>query len=205
MEDAEQVDPAGHDHPPRHQCSGGEVQGHLTETWLNDVLADAQELGVPGPTRVNNMFGHAKPILRYGIDRQSLHNFSLPSQMHDRIYRSLFVHSIGFFRFLKEITSSIDEGRAALRTTIWRVFQVLLECACQTDYKLVTQQMEEEKAQEVADLMERNNELTKQCLAKEDELQHRLRKVAAEQDQVALARAKFDDERQRVLEELTNL
>lgn len=48
---------------------------------------------------------------------------------------------MGFHTFVKELTKHVDEGRAALRVNIWRVFQILLESACKTDYKLITQKM----------------------------------------------------------------
>lgn len=63
--------------------------------------------------------------------------------MVDRIYRALFTNSVGFFNLLKDCTQNISEGKASIQSNIWRVYQVLLEYACQTDYKLITQEIEE--------------------------------------------------------------
>jgi hypothetical protein len=54
--------------------------------------------------------------------------------MVDRIYRGLFVHSVGFFGLIKDATEHMKEGQAATQANIWRVYQVLLEYACKTDY-----------------------------------------------------------------------
>lgn len=86
---------------------------------------------------------HIAPIRRYQIDKQTLQTLGLSTEMQSRIYQSLYVHSIGFHAFVKELTKHVVEGRAALRVNIWKVFQILLECACKTDYKLITQRLEE--------------------------------------------------------------
>lgn len=73
---------------------------------------------------------HQKPLQRYEIDRINLSKFGLSDEIIDRVYRSLFVHSVGFFGLLKEATKNLQEGKDYLRINIWKVFQILLECAC---------------------------------------------------------------------------
>lgn len=41
------------------------------------------------------------PVVRYGIDRNTLSVAGLPTNSVDRIYRCLFVYSVGFFEMLK--------------------------------------------------------------------------------------------------------
>ena len=84
-----------------------------------------------------------KAVIEYEIDKMTLTTGAVHEDMVDRIYRALFVHSVGFFGMIKEATKNVKDGKAAIQANIWRVFQVLLEYACKTDYKLVTQKIEE--------------------------------------------------------------
>lgn len=81
---------------------------------------------------------------RYQLDRATLHDRGVPLTSIDRLYRSLFVNSIGFFNMIRELTKGVQTGKEHVRISIWRVFQVLLESACQSDYKMVTQRLQEE-------------------------------------------------------------
>ena len=119
---------------------GAGIQTRYVEQWLNDVLSDAEELDMPGVLKRPE---HKNPLSRYEIDKHTLTAGAVHEDMVDRIYRALFVHSVGFFGMIKEATKNVKEGKAAIQANIWRVFQVLLEYACKTDYKLVTQKIEE--------------------------------------------------------------
>mmetsp|Transcript_21919 Transcript_21919/g.34056 ORF Transcript_21919/g.34056 Transcript_21919/m.34056 type:complete len:107 (+) Transcript_21919:501-821(+) len=95
---------------------------------------------------------HKNPLNRYEIDRQNLLDMKVSIQTCDRVYRALFVHSVGFFELLKDSTKSVVEGKEKIQANIWRVFQILLEYACKTDYTLVTQQMEKTHQEKLEDL-----------------------------------------------------
>lgn len=57
----------------------------------------------------------------------------------DRIYQALFVHTVGFFELLGETTKLMPEGlKFAFQMKIWRVYMILLEYACKTDYEMIT-------------------------------------------------------------------
>ena len=43
---------------------------------------------------------HKNPIARYQIDRLGLNNCGVSNESVDRIYRGLFVYSIGFYEML---------------------------------------------------------------------------------------------------------
>ena len=79
------------------------VSSRALETWINETLTDAYHLEIPG---VIVKPEHKLPIFRYGIDRQTLVNSGVSPDEVDRIYRSLFVYSVGFFEFLKKILQS---------------------------------------------------------------------------------------------------
>ena len=121
------------------------------EQWLDDVLRDAEELNMPGVLKRPE---HRNPLGRYEVDRMRLVNMGVAAGMIDRAYRGLFVHSLGFFGLIKDVTRGVTEGKAAVQANLWRVFQVLLEYSCKTEYRLVTQQIEESHLDEVAQLNE---------------------------------------------------
>ena len=38
---------------------------------------------------------------------------AVPEDLVDRIYRGLFVHSVGFFGMIEEVTKNMKEGKSA--------------------------------------------------------------------------------------------
>lgn len=70
----------------------------IVETWINETLEDAGHLDIPN---IILLPSHKNPITWYGIDRISLTNAGIPNTYVDRIYRCLFVYSVGFFEMIK--------------------------------------------------------------------------------------------------------
>ncbi len=110
---------------------------------MNETLNDCCDLEIPG---VIGKPEHVLPLSRYGIDRISLTTLGLPSSEVDRLYHSLFVYTVGFFDLLKGVTAYLLESvnHYNYQTRIWKVYQILLEYACKTDYEMVTTQLERE-------------------------------------------------------------
>jgi hypothetical protein len=79
---------------------------------------------------------HKNPISRYGIDRLTLTNAGIPSDTVNRIYRCLFVYSVGFYELIKKVIEHCGK-KYALITSIWKAFAVLLEYCCQSDYRML--------------------------------------------------------------------
>ena len=73
----------------------------------------------------------------------------MASETCDQIYRSLFVHSVGFFDPLKKLLAKCDPSKVmSLQMSLWKVFAILLEYACRTDYKLlITEQSKQQQDQ----------------------------------------------------------
>ena len=94
---------------------------------------------------------HKLPTHRYGIDRQSLVNAGISSEEVDRIYRMLFVHSVGYFELLKKILSSSNKNFKII-TSIWKVFQILLEYCCKTDYRTLIQDIVDKHNEEMGNI-----------------------------------------------------
>lgn len=60
--------------------------------------------------------------------------------MVDRVYRALFVYSVGFFELLRKILEHTDKNFTII-TAIWKVFSILLEYCCRTDYRMLIQEI----------------------------------------------------------------
>ena len=85
-------------------------------------------------------------------------NAGISSEEVDRIYRSLFVYSVGFFELLRKILSTTSKNYALI-TSIWKVFQILLEYSCKTDYRTLIAEINDKHN-------ERINEIEAQFKAK---------------------------------------
>ena len=66
----------------------------VIETWIDETLQDATHLDIPGVILKPE---HQKPSTRYGIDRLALINAGVQPETVERIYRSLYVYSVGFY------------------------------------------------------------------------------------------------------------
>lgn len=96
----------------------GEISTRALETWINETLIDAHHLEIPG---VVVDVKKKKPIYSYGIDPMSLQKSGVSLEDVDRIYKALFVYSVGFFEFLKKILQSTGRNFAII-TSIWKVY-----------------------------------------------------------------------------------
>jgi hypothetical protein len=125
--------------------TSAQVSNRALEAWINETLTDAHHLEIPG---VITKPEQANPIHRYGIDRNTLVNAGVSAEEVDRIYRSLFVYSVGFFEMLKLILSTTKRNYSII-TSIWKVFQVLLEYCCKTDYRILIAELSDKHAAEL--------------------------------------------------------
>lgn len=93
------------------------------------------------------------PITRYGIDRNMLVSAGISSKDVDSIYRSLFVHSLGFFEMLKQKMSNVSlTDKTELCKNIWKVFIILLEYTCRTDYNFAIESIQLKNAADAEDI-----------------------------------------------------
>ena len=93
----------------------------------------------------------AKPLNRFDMGKANLVDLGVTLPDIERIYRGLFVHSMGFIQMLREIGNSLDEPVDAnkrgkkdfLQNNVWKVFQILLEYCSRTDYEMLLKKAEE--------------------------------------------------------------
>ena len=78
-------------------------------------------------------------------------NNGIPNSFVDRIYRCLFVYSVGFYEMIKKMIQHSNE-KYSLITRIWKVFAVILEYCCTTDYKMMITKINSEHDEHVEQL-----------------------------------------------------
>lgn len=120
----------------------------VLETWINETLQDAEHLDIPGVILKPE---HKNPISRYGIDRLTLTLAGIPNEMVDRIFRALFVYSVGFYELVKKCLQH-TERKYSIITSIWKVFSILLEYCCKTDYRMLISEISKEHKDEIEKL-----------------------------------------------------
>ena len=138
----------------------------IIETWINETLEDAGHLDIPNvilkPT-------HKNPITRYGIDRITLSNAGIPNEMIDRIYRCLFVYSVGFFEMIQKCLEHTLNNYSIIKS-VWRTYAILTEYCCKSDYQAILtqltsiqkkeiQKIEEEFMRKIKDIQEKERTL----------------------------------------------
>ena len=70
----------------------------------------------------------------------------------DRIYKSLFVYSIGFYEMLSNTVLSHSKHKYSVMGKIWKVFAMLLEFCSKSGYNTLIQKMELEYQQKVSEI-----------------------------------------------------
>lgn len=105
----------------------------VLETWINETLQDAEHLDIPGVILKPEQ---KQPIQRYQIDRTELRKQGIPAEEVDRVYRGLFVYSVGFYELLNKCLQHTDKKYTVI-TALWKVFSILLEYCCRTDYRML--------------------------------------------------------------------
>jgi hypothetical protein len=113
--------------------NGHSLNAQVIEIWMNETLADAEHLEIPGvimkPT-------HKSPIVRYSIDRGFMINSGISMDQVDRIYRGLFVYSIGFYEMIQKCLTHAT-NKYTLLANVWKVYSILLEYCCKTNYRMM--------------------------------------------------------------------
>lgn len=118
------------------------------ESWIEETLTEAEHLEIPS---VIIKPQHKKPIARYKIDRLTLIEGGISEETIDRIYRSLFVYSVGFHQLIKSCLQHTG-NRYEIITAIWKVFTILLEYSCKLDYQMVVDQVAVQNEQKISQM-----------------------------------------------------
>lgn len=129
----------------------------ILETWINNTIIDAESLNLP-----SQMLKQKPPIplMQYGIDRTTLFKYGIDKQDIDRVYRSLFIYSIGFYQQIQKILEHSNK-KYNIITGIWKVYAILLEYCCQLDYQMIIKTLDIEKKDEIEKIeLDYQNQIT---------------------------------------------
>lgn len=124
------------------------LNSRVLETWINNTIADAASLNLPHQV-IKEDSKH--PLMRYGIDRTTLLKSGLQPVDIDRLYRSLFVYSIGFYQLMQKVLERTNK-KYTIITSIWKVYAILLEYCCHLDYDMIVTTLNIEKNEELEQL-----------------------------------------------------
>ena len=71
--------------------------------------------------------------------------------MVDRIYRGLFVYSIGFYEMVNK-TLSNAKTKYTILSAIWKVYAILLEYCCKSNYTMLIAKIGTEHQEKIEEL-----------------------------------------------------
>ena len=120
----------------------------IIECWINETLSDAEHLNIPGVLLKPES---KDPMARYGIDKLTLTNAGVPIDVIERIFRALFVYSIGFYELMDKLLIH-TKGKYKIVTSLWKVFSILLENWCTTDYRMLINEFDQLHKDEIKEL-----------------------------------------------------
>ena len=64
------------------------------------------------------------------------------------MYRALFVYSVGFYELIKKCLQHTQK-KYTIITSIWKVFSILLEYCCRTDYRMLISEIQKENERQM--------------------------------------------------------
>jgi len=176
------------------------------ETWVDDILRDAEIV-----TLQHNFFKKEKirPTVRYGIDRETLKHLGVTDLNANRLYKALFVYSVGFYELLQTITSTVRNKDKSTHSKIiggiWTVYSILLEFCCKSDYKLLISQLSvehEDQKQILKDMIETNNE---RFMERENDMKDQFKNIQKDYDELLEERIyykKYTDKLNDIIDDL---
>ena len=101
----------------------------------------------------------------------------------DRIYRCLFVYSVGFFEMLSSVLNQTEKNFQIV-TAIWKVFQILLEYSCKTDYKIMMAEVSTKYMESLENLLKENQERVQSYIENEHVFKQNIESMQAYQDKI---------------------
>lgn len=174
------------------------LNSRILETWINNTISDATFVNLPNQIIKQESNSH---LMRYGIDRTALLKAGLQAEDIDRLYRSLFVYSIGFYQLIQTILKH-SFSKYSVVTGIWKVYAILLEYCCQLDYEMIVTTLNSEKKDEIeqmeSDFMLQINKLEE----KEKEMQNNITFAKIQLQEVQKELRNEANKREEIEEEL---
>ncbi|GFR49058.1 hypothetical protein Agub_g11084 [Astrephomene gubernaculifera] len=113
----------------------------LLELWVNQVL-DAQSTSAAGALGAAGKVSDAlkmdasalRGLASYGLTRVELLGAGLSNDAIDRLYRCMYVYTVGFFDVMQDILSHND-FRTEILSNVWKGFLTIAESALQVSFR----------------------------------------------------------------------
>lgn len=105
----------------------------LMELWVNQIL-DPSGAGQPRYEPLKADFSTLKGLLGHGLARVELRGAGLTDEAIDRLYRGLYVYTIGFFDVMQDILHH-SEFRVEILGNVWRAYLKIAESALKVAFK----------------------------------------------------------------------
>ena len=100
----------------------------------------------------------------------------VPKDTVDRIYRSLFVYSVGFSELIKSALEHTSNNYILI-SNIWKVFSILLEYCSSSDYQLMINKVSVEHREEMKKANERFEEKMLKYVTEDKEMKETIREL----------------------------
>jgi hypothetical protein len=124
------------------------ITPEVVTRWIKDTLEDATYFQVPGTIKNADR----RNILRaYGVDKETLSVEGVPESSISRLYKWMFIYSVGFNELLKTILGH-SKNKTGLITSIWKVFAILMEYWWKIDYQALVNQLWDKHKEEIKEL-----------------------------------------------------
>ncbi|KRW99845.1 hypothetical protein PPERSA_10964 [Pseudocohnilembus persalinus] len=146
------------------------INSGMMEKWINDTIMES-ELYVPDKKEK-----FEAPLKNYKLDLISLSGKDVNKESIQRMYRCLFVYSLGFYEMLNQIFDHAND-KNMLIASVWKIFGILLESCSKEEYKMVVIELEKQKLhlkQEMEKEVQKQKDIIAKIESRENEIKDRL-------------------------------
>ena len=106
----------------------------IIEKWIEDTLADCEYLDIPGVILDSDKKNSI--LSRYGIDQITFIKNNVPREIINRIYRGMFVYSVGFSDMIKSTLEHTNHNYT-LVANISKCISILMEYSGKSEYQMM--------------------------------------------------------------------
>lgn len=128
------------------QTDETQVDPKHIELWIGHALRESLKKGYVDIAEVDSKTNILKV---FGVDRETLKANDVKNI--NRLYRALYVYSVGFYQLIKEPLEGC-KNKNATATALWKVYSVLLQYVCKTQYSMVVANLTKAYRQDVTRL-----------------------------------------------------
>lgn len=129
--------------------------------------------------QVNKATKKIDVLKKFGIDRGTLKSNGIDDESITRIYRALYVYSLGFYQLIQE---PLQRGRNKnlLLATIWKIYSVLLQHVGKTEYATVVSNLTNAYQMDVMNLEEQMRKQRDHYNKRKEEMAMQVHKLTEE-------------------------